>query len=155
MKPFAVVAVLLTALLPIPALAAEWGTIVPGESTTASVRARYGEPTQQNAFKVEGYDVTEWVYEGARAPGGIRRLSIEFGLLAPGGFQPDVVRLFRLEPMPGVFTRQTVVLGWGRPSRVGAEQDGQIFFYQDGLLVEFDAEGWVARSMTFMPRQPD
>ena len=134
--------------------AAEWGTIVPGQTTQEAVRARYGEPSKRGAQKVDGYDTTEWVYEGARAPAGIRRLVVEFGLLTPGGYRPEIVRVLRLEPGPGVFTRPLVERGWGPPDRVGKERDTPLFFYESGLLVLFDKDGWLAVSMVFTPPQP-
>jgi hypothetical protein len=137
-----------------PAVAEEWGTVIPGETTIDAVRARFGEPTRSQSVKVEGYDTTEWVYEGTRAPRGIRRLTIDFGLLTPAGYRPDLVRIMRLEPNPGIFTRSTVLMGWGTPTRMGKDKDRPIFFYQDGLLVEFDKDGWLALVMTFTPPQP-
>lgn len=133
---------------------AEWGTLVPGQSTIESVRAAYGEPTRRNSVKVEGYDTIEWVYEGERAPRGVRRLSVEFGLLMEGGYRPELVRLFRLEPMPGIFTQRAVLLGWGPPTRVGKDGETPVFFYQDGLIVLFDKQGWIAERMIFTPPQP-
>ncbi len=31
----------------------------------------------------------QWVYEGARAPGGIKRMTVDFGLLTPQRLQAD------------------------------------------------------------------
>lgn len=140
--------------LPTASGAAEWGTIVPGQTTQEAVHARYGEPSRRGVQKVEGYDTTEWVYEGTRAPGGIRRLVVEFGLLTPTGYRPEVVRVMRLEPAPGVFTRPLVERGWGVPDRVGKDRDTPLFFYESGLLVFFDREGWMAVAMVFTPPQP-
>ena len=134
--------------------AAEWGTIAAGTSTLAAVRAQYGEPSKVAKKKVENYDVTEWLYEGDKAPRGIRRLGIEFGLLTPAGFRPDVVRLFSLEPSPGVFLRSTIVAGWGEPEQAGRDGDTPVFIYESGLIVQFDREGWIAERMIFTPRQP-
>ncbi|MBI2206351.1 MAG: hypothetical protein HYU41_21160 [Candidatus Rokubacteria bacterium] len=138
-----------------PALAAEWGSIAPGKSTIESVRATYGQPTRQNTQKVDGYDTTEWLYEGDRAPRGLQRLAVDFGLLTPAGYRPDLVRTMRLDPVPGVFTRETVLLGWGKPHRVGKEGDAPLFFYQDGLVVFFDKDGWLASRLLFTPPQPN
>ncbi|MBI2217959.1 MAG: hypothetical protein HYU51_11725 [Candidatus Rokubacteria bacterium] len=149
------VVVLVAVVAPRPAHAAEWGAIVPGESTIEVVRARWGEPTRSEALKIESYDATQWVYEGDRAPPGIRRLTFEFGLLAAAGYQPDVVRIMRLEPNPGIFTRNTIVIGWGVPTRAGKDHETPVFFYRSGLLVEFDKEGWLALRMTFTPPQPE
>ena len=137
-----------------PAFAAEWGSIVPGTSTTESVRARFGQPTRQATQKVDGYDTTEWLYEGERAPRGLQRLVVDFGLLTGAGYRANVVRTMRLEPVPGVFTRDTVLIGWGTPQRAGKDGETPVFFYQDGLIVYFDKEGWVAARLLFTPPQP-
>jgi hypothetical protein len=155
-------ALALVALAPVAALAlvaggaaaAEWGGIVPGMSTMETVRGRYGPPTRQATQKVEGYDTTQWVYEGAQAPVGFVRMTVDFGLLQDTRYRPDVVRAFTLEPKHNVFTRAAVLDGWGRPS--GARRDGEImsYFYDEGLIVYFDADGWAVRSMVFTPPQP-
>ncbi len=136
------------------ALAAEWGTIVPGKSTTASIRAQYGQPTKSQTQKVEGYDATQWVYEGAQAPTGLHRLTVDFGLLTAGGYKHDVVRSFRLDPKPGVFNRKLVLDGWGTPTKIGRDGEFEIFLYEDGLLVYFDKEGQAVQAMVFTPPQP-
>ena len=82
MRPVATL-VLLLALLVLrsaPAPAEEWGGIEPGVTTVDAVRSRYGAPTKETHAKVEGYDTLQWVYEGAQAPGGIQRMTIEYGL---------------------------------------------------------------------------
>lgn len=137
-----------------PAAAAEWGGIVPGVSTMETVRGRYGPPTRQGSQKVEGYDAARWVYEGAQAPAGFVRMTVDFGLLQGGGYRADVVRAFTLEPKPNVFTRAAVLDGWGRPS--GAKRDNEVlsFFYDEGLIVYFDKDDWTVRSMVFTPPQP-
>ena len=137
-----------------PVAAAEWGTITPGASTMDTVRAQYGGPTRTETQKVEGYDTTSWVYEGAQAPTGMTRMVVDFGLLQAGGFQRSLVRAFRLEPHRGVFTRDTVLAGWGRPTGFGKEGDNNSFFYADGLLVIFDKDAWSAITMVFTPPQP-
>ena len=153
MRVLAVLALVLLASC-CAAAASEWGTIVPGTSTMDSVRAQYGGPTRTETQKVEGYETTSWVYEGAQAPTGIGRMVVDFGLLQAGGFQRSTVRSFRLEPHPGVFTRDTILTGWGRPTGVGKEGGNDSFFYADGLLVVFDKEAWSAVSMMFTPPQP-
>jgi len=137
-----------------PALASEWGTIVPGKSTTASVRAVYGQPTTSRLQKVEGYEATQWVYEGAQAPAGLRRLTVDVGLLTAAGYKADVVRSFRLEPKPGVFNRKLILDGWGTPTKIGRDGEFEIFLYEDGLLVYFDKEGQAVQAMVFTPPQP-
>jgi hypothetical protein len=139
-----------------PAAGAEWGTLTPGTSTMDSVRAQYGPPTRTESQKVEGYDTTTWVYDGGQAPTGMSRLVVDFGLLQATGFKPNVLRSFRLEPHPGVFTRDTVLAGWGRPTGVSEQGGNDSFFYEDGLVVVFDKEAWSAVSMVFtLPRPSD
>jgi hypothetical protein len=136
------------------ATAAEWGTIVPGQSTKGNITARFGAATRTERATVDGYQTAQWSYEGAQAPPGIRRLVVEFGLLTPAGYREDLVRSFRLEPKPTVFNRTIVLNGWGPPARVGREGDSEIFLYQEGLLVYFDRDGWEAQLMVFTVPQP-
>ena len=115
---------LLTALsLVVFALAegADWGTIEPGKSTMDNVRARFGAPTRTTTQKTDGYDTAQWLYEGAQAPTGARRLTVDFGILTPQGYRADVVRLMRLEAKPGIFNRTLVLNGWGAPERFGKD----------------------------------
>jgi hypothetical protein len=149
-----IVGALLLALAACPVLASDWGTIVPGISTQATVRAQYGSATKTVAGQLEGYDTMQWIYEGGQAPVGMVRMVVDFGLLTAAGYKADVVRDFRLEPKPGVFTQQTILMGWGRPSRAGREENTPVFFYEEGLVVYFDKEGWLAERMIFTPRQP-
>ncbi len=144
----------LVALVAAAAAAAEWGTIRPGVSTMEAVRARFGTASKTSTEKQEGYDAARWVYEGAAAPPGFTRLTVEFGLLTPLGFRVDLVRDFTLVPKPGVFNRQTILNGWGPPARVGREGDQEVFLYQQGLLVYFAKDGWDAQLMMFTPPQP-
>lgn len=137
-----------------PARASDWGLIEPGKSTPESVRARYGAPTRSENQKVEGYDAVQWIYEGAQAPPGIVRLTVDFGLLTAAGYAKDVVRTFRLDPKPGSFTRKLVVDGWGRPTKAGLDGQFEIFLYEDGLLVYFDKDSGDATTMVFSPPQP-
>jgi hypothetical protein len=136
------------------AFAAEWSTIVPGVSTMEAVRARFGAATKTSMQKQEGYDAAEWLYEGAAAPVGFSKLVVEFGLLTPLGYRADVVRDFTLSPKRGIFTRDTVIGGWGIPDRVGRENDADVFLYQNGLVVYFAKDGWEAQLMVFTPPQP-
>jgi hypothetical protein len=145
-------AVLLVVALAAPAMAGEWGLIVAGATTMEDVRGRYGEPTRATVQKLDGRDSAQWVYEGMQAPVGMTRMTLDFGLLTPGGYRPDVVRSFTLQPKPGVFTRTTIINGWGVPRTPPG--GGQMFFYDEGLLVAFDKEGWMVESMTFTPPQP-
>ena len=136
------------------ALAAEWGLIVPGVSTTETVRAKHGAPTRVDRQKIEGYDTESWVYEAKKAPVGMERLTVEFGLVQAEKFRSEIVRAFRLEPKPGSFTRGVITQGWGFPDRLGQENKQDIFLYRDGLLVYFDESGWNAKLMIFTVPQP-
>ena len=137
-----------------PAAAAEWGDIRPGISTTANVRGLYGAPSKTSKQKVENYDTETWVYEGPQAPAGLTRLTIEYGLVLSEKYQPNVVRAFRLEPLPGGFTRTIINLGWGPPDRGGREGETDIFIYLEGLIVYFDDTGQNAKLMLFTVPQP-
>jgi hypothetical protein len=138
-----------------PAAPLDWGGIVPGTTTMEGVRSSYGPPSRTTRQQVEGFDTQEWTYLGERAPAGIRTLVVEFGLKLSGGFRPDLVRALRLEPKPGVFTRATILTGWGEPRFVHVE--GTLptrFFYPEGLVVDFAKDGWTPVLMTFTPPQP-
>jgi hypothetical protein len=104
--------------------------------------------------KLEGYDTAQWIYEGDQAPRGMRRVTIDFGLLTPQGYRADVVRVMRIEPRPGVFTRATVLAGWGVPQRVGKDKDADVLFYESGLIVYFEKAGERVETMIFTPPQP-
>jgi hypothetical protein len=138
-----------------PADAEEWGAIEPGVTTTDQVRARYGAPSKETRGKADGYDILQWVYEGAQAPGGIQRMTVDYGLLTPQGFKPAVVRVLRLEPKAKVFGRNTVIQAWGVPDGITKHNELDTFFYKTGLLVNFDKEGDEAALLTFTPPQPD
>ena len=144
----------LVGLGPLSAGAAEWGTITPGTSTTATVQTQFGPASKTSKITLDGYETTQWVYEGAQAPVGMQRMTVDFGLLTPVGYHPDVVRLFRLEPKLGVFTQKTILQGWGPPSRSGRDQNIPVFYYEDGLMVYFDDDGLNAERMIFTLRQP-
>ena len=150
--------VLLVALLLVglttPLGAAEWGLIRPGVSTMEALRARYGAPTRVDRQKIDTYDTENWIYEGDRAPVGVERLTVEFGLVHQGKYRADVVRAFRLEPKPGTFNRGVVTNGWGFPDQMGHENEQDIFLYREGLLVYFDKTGWNAQLMVFTLPQP-
>lgn len=154
LRPGALVVLLLVAVAVQAAAAAEWGTIQPGTSTMEAVRARFGTASKTSTQKQEGYDAAQWVYEGATAPPGFVRLTVEFGLLTPLGYRADLVRDFTLAPKPGVFNRKTILNGWGTPARIGREGDLEVFLYAEGLLVYFGKDGWDAQVMVFTPPQP-
>jgi len=149
--------ILLLALLlaPRPATALEWGAIQPGASTVEQVRERYGPPSKESRPKVEGYDTLTWIYEGSRAPGGIARLTVDFGLLTAAGYKPGVVRIFTLEPKPAIFGRATVVQGWGIPDGKKDNPDGTMtLLWREGLIVTLDKAGEEATSLIFSLPQP-
>ena len=135
--------------------AEEWGGIEPGRTTVDQVRARYGAPSKETRAKEQGYDTMQWVFDEARAPGGIQRLTVDFGLLSPQGFQQTVVRAFRLEPKPKIFGKNTVAQAWGPPDAIGSQNNQETFFYKSGLVVIFTADGDDTVVMTFTPPQPD
>ena len=133
--------------------AAEYDTLRPGESTQAMVRERFGNPTKVTSQKIEGYDTAQWLYEGDQAPKGMTRVAVDFGLLTPQGYRADVIRVMRLDVRPQIFNRSTILAGWGAPERVGKEKDVDVFFYESGLLVYFDKDGWLAQTLIFTPPQ--
>jgi hypothetical protein len=149
-----IMTLVLLVVLVSPAAASEWREIKPGASTTTDVRARFGAPSRETAQKVEGYDTMQWVYEGPRAPAGMVKVTIDFGLKTPSAYQKDVVRTFTLEPKHDVFNRRLVLYGWGPPDRLGKQGDAEFFFYREGLLVYFDKAGEQAVTMTFTLPQP-
>ena len=133
--------------------AAEWHAIRPGESTQDDVRAQLGQPTRVASQKVEGYDTAQWLYEGAQAPRGSVKVTIEFGILTPQGYKANVVRAIHLAPRPGIFTRQIVLAGWGEPEGAMTEQGQPSILYRSGLVVTFDKDGEIATMLTFTPPQ--
>jgi hypothetical protein len=149
-----VLVVLIALLTATPSFAAEWGLVQPGVSTTTTVRERYGAPTRVERQKVEAYDTETWVYEGDRAPTGIIRMSVDFGLLKDATYRPEVVRALRLEPHGSTFNRGVVGNGWGFPDGGGREGNEEFFVYKDGLLVYFMPDGWNVRLMVFTLPQP-
>jgi hypothetical protein len=149
----AVAAALIAAAGPDAARAASWSTIEPGVSTQEDVRGRFGPPSRESQKKVDGYDTMDWVYEGGRAPSGIIRMTVEFGLLTPQGYKANSVRALRLEPKPMIFGRNTIVDGWGVPERMAEQGDRDVFLYESGLIVTFDKDGASATSMVFMVPQ--
>jgi len=138
---------------PVPTPAAEWGLINPGETPMDAVRRRYGNPTRATTQKVDGYDSAQWVYEEAQAPTGMIRMVVEFGMLTPTGFLPQIVRSVLLHPKPGTFNRTLVVQGWGPPTARGEQSGSPAYLYEDGLFVVFDEAVWEVETMLFVPKQ--
>jgi hypothetical protein len=149
-----VAALAIVVALASPVAAAEWREIKPGETVITEIRTRFGPPSKETTQKIEGYDTTQWVYEGARAPTGMQKLTIDFGLKTASAYNKDVVRTFTLEPKHEVFNRRLVLYGWGPPDRLGKQGDSEFFLYREGLLVFFDKAGEQAVTMTFTPPQP-
>ena len=79
---------------------------------------------------------------------------IDFGILKPDGFKPNLVRVFSIEPRPSIFAVQTVVDGWGLPAAAGEQGGYPTMVYEAGLVVVFDKETLWASSMTFTVPQP-
>jgi hypothetical protein len=138
---------------PVPASALEWGLINPGETSMDAVRQRYGNPTKTTTQKLDGYDSAQWVYEEAQAPTGMVRMVVEFGMLTPKGYLPQIVRSVLLHPKPGTFNRPLIVQGWGPPTATGEQSGSPAYLYEDGLFVVFDAAVWEVQTMLFIPKQ--
>lgn len=136
-----------------PVAAEQWGGIEPGESTMASVKSLRGSPTRTTTQKVDGYDTAEWIYEEPKAPAGIRRMTVDFGLMTVAGYRSDLVRSFKLDPKPGAFDKDSVTVGWGPPAGVGKDGDVEFYFYKEGLFVYFARDGHAVVTMTFTPPQ--
>lgn len=149
-----VVAILLLVALPGIASAAEWSGLTPGVNTQEAVRERYGAPSRESKQTLESYATTQWVYEGALAPVGMKRMVVDFGLLTAQGYSPTLIRAITLEPKPGIFSKPIVLSGWGRPDRAGTEEGREVFFYTSGLVVFFAPGGADAISLVFTIPQP-
>lgn len=139
---------------PPAAWAANWGSIEPGVTTGEQVREHFGAPSKESTQKTEGYDTTTLLYEGDKAPSGVSRLIVDLGVLKPDGFKPSLVRVFVIEPKPGIFPMPAVIDGWGLPSAAGDQGGFPTLFYESGLIVVFEKEGQFATSMTFVVPQP-
>jgi hypothetical protein len=138
-----------------PALAANWGGITPGETMRRDVEARYGAPSRTQTVTEEGRNSVEWTYVGDRAPRGLERMVVTYGLLRGSSFVPDVVRALTLYPKPGVFRVQQLSTGWGKPEAIGSdERTGRSAMRYDaqGLLVILDKTGQWAETMVFAPQ---
>ena len=154
MRAIWLIGVALALALPGAASAASWGGIEPGETTLEQVFERYGAPSSETKPKVDNYDTTTWIYEGPKAPSGTNRMVVDFGILRPDGFKPNLVRVFVIEPRPSIFAVQTVIDGWGLPSVAGDQSGFPTMVYEAGLVVVFDKQAAWAESMTFTVPQP-
>jgi hypothetical protein len=136
--------------------AESWGGLTPGETTRAGVERLYGRPSRERTLVEEGQTSAEWTYAAERAPRGLDRMVISFGLLAGGRFSPDVVRAVALYPRPRVFSMPVVTSGWGTPDAIGTEEaTGRPSFHYRarGLLIIFDKTQSWAEFLLFGPRQ--
>ena len=140
--------------LPVAACALGWGGIDPAETTIEQVRERYGAPSKETKQKVESYDTTTWIYEAGNAPAGIKRMVVDFGILKPDGYKPNLVRIFTIEPNPSIFAVQTVIDGWGLPTAAGDQDGYPTMLYEAGLVVVFDKQTLWVESMIFTVPQP-
>jgi hypothetical protein len=151
------VAVLLLIGLAPHARGESWGGITPGETTRQALRASYGPPTRERVLVEEGRTVAEWTYAGQQAPRGIERVVVSFGLVRPGGFDPEVVRAVTLYPKPRIFSTQAITNGWGKPDGVATEEaTGRpaLQWASRGLLIVLDKGGNWAEMMLFAPKPP-
>jgi hypothetical protein len=137
--------------------AESWGGVTPGETARAGVETLFGRPSRERTLVEEGRTVSEWTYAAERAPRGMERMVVSFGVLVGGRFAPDVVRAVTLYPKPHVFSLRTITSGWGPPDAVGTEEatGRPAFHYRArGLLIILDkTESW-AEFLLFGPRQP-
>ena len=136
--------------------AESWGGITPGETTRAGVERLYGRPSRERSMVDEGRTVAEWTYAEDRAPRGLVRMVVNYGLMSGDRFVPDAVRSVTLYPKPQVFTLRAISSGWGEPDAIGTEEASgrPSFHYRTrGLLVVFDKTGSWAELLLFGPRQ--
>ncbi|HEY7139693.1 MAG TPA: hypothetical protein VIE44_06335 [Methylomirabilota bacterium] len=133
-----------------------WGGLTPGETTQKGVEALYGRPSRERSLVQEGRTVAEWTYAEDRAPRGLERMVVSFGVLAGGRFTPDVVRSMALYPRPHIFSLRSISNGWGPPDAVGTEESSgrPSFHYRTrGLFIILDKTGAWAELLLFGPPQ--
>ena len=147
-----------TALGAVGDLGAEsWGGLTPGETLRGGVESLYGRPSRERPLVEEGRTVAEWTYAGDRAPRGVERMVVSFGLASGATFNPDIVRSIALYPKAHIFSMLSISNGWGPPDAVGTEEatGRPSFHYRTrGLLIIFDKSGSWAEMLLFAPRQP-
>jgi hypothetical protein len=139
-----------------PAGAESWGGLTPGETTRAGVERLFGRPSRERTLVEEGRTVNEWTFAAERAPQGLERMVVSFGLMVQGRFAPDVVRALTLYPKPHVFSLRAITNGWGKPDAIGTEEatGRPSFQYRAlGLLIILDKTGSWAELLLFGPRQ--
>jgi hypothetical protein len=138
--------------------AAGWGAITPGETTRREVEARYGRPSRERAVTEGDVTAAEWTYSGDRAPQGLERMVVGFGLARPQGFAPEIVRSLTLYPKPRLFTALELMAGWGKPDAIGSEeQTGRLMMRYDAraILIVLDKSGQWAETIVFAPENAD
>ena len=101
--PGLLVASVLLAAWASPTAAENWGGMAPGQTVLREVEGQYGRPTRERMVTEEGRTAPEWTYIGERAPRGLERMVISFGLIRPEGFKPDLLRAMTIYPKPRVF----------------------------------------------------
>ena len=137
--------------------AESWGGLTPGETLRGGVERLYGKPSRERPLVEEGRTVAEWTYAGDRAPRGLERMVINYGLGSGAAFNPDVVRAIVLYPKPRIFSLRSISEGWGPPDAVGTEEatGRPSFHYRTrGLFIILDKTGSWAEFLLFGPRQP-
>jgi hypothetical protein len=146
-----------TALGAVGDLGAEsWGGLTPGETLRGGVESLYGRPSRERPLVEEGRTVTEWTYAGERAPRGVERMVVSFGLASGAAFNPDIVRSIALYPKAHIFSMLSISNGWGPPDAVGTEEatGRPSFHYRTrGLFIIFDKSGSWAEVLLFAPPQ--
>jgi hypothetical protein len=133
-----------------------WGGVTPGETTRAGVERLFGRPSRERTLVEEGRTAAESTYAAERAPGGMERMVVSYGLMVGGRFVPDVVRAVTLYPKPRAFSLRAITNGWGTPDAIGTEEatGRPSFQYREkGLLIILDKSGAWAELMLFAPRQ--
>ncbi len=136
------------------AAAESWGGIAPGETVQRDVQALYGRPSREQTIVDEGRTAAEWIYAGDRAPRGLDRMVVSFGLMRGDRFDPEVVRSVTLVPHPHVWSLRAITNGWGKPDGIGTEEatGRPSLHYSSGLLVILDRTGSWAEFLLFAPR---
>jgi len=136
--------------------AESWGGLTPGETKQAGVEAIHGKASRERPLVEEGRTVAEWTYAGDRAPRGLERMVVTFGLMVDGRFAPDIVRSVTLYPKPHVFSLAAISNGWGKPDAIGTEEStGRPSFHyrSQGLFIILDKTGSWAELLLLSPRQ--
>jgi hypothetical protein len=137
-----------------PAASADWGGIQPGLSTRQNVETLYGRPSWERTVVEEKRNLLEWTYAGERAPRGVTRMVVSFGLNGASGFRDELVRALQIYPAPGAYTIGNITAAWGKPEAIGTNQEtGQVMFRYNaqGLLVVMNRRGDSVEVMLFVP----